>query len=920
MVSLSRRAQVALFFIVALVLIIVFAFMFSLQADLAKQRARETLMQTVGDKIVAAQLDEYVASCIGNIYEDAILKLSRQGGIIYDYQGGFDPLPPDYLALQYEGDDVNVTPIISTSSSCSLVQPDPPNYPVANLPLAAFVTYYATTGCYFSDKSSGFLGDNTLAKLCDPNGPNSPRLQGADFRQLCDPDDYALLSNQSVQKQLAQYIETHLLSCVDTSVFTRLGYNITAGEPAARLLWSPQGAQINVTLPLTILVSDLGNVAVLQDFYYTSKVPFRSLYSLVNEFAAREQQDPLFFAEDNFTTLRSYESNYRLTRFGNHYIITDIAHTLLGKNFSFIVASPPRRPVLDYLHETPGELYDVVIQEGEEIVLDPLGVDPSEQNVYYQYSGWRQDYFTSFDETCCLDGLAANSSFNCALHCTLEVAGDAPYNWTNSDPWHQTFRKASFMTSPADRGLHLTTIRVTDPDGLYDEQEVRILVFDLPQAVPRVYAYSPLFSPSFEDPLFFDSSLSSTSLIYPGILTSFIWQQEGDEELSLITTQDLHYWFGQDVVPTSPGSAYFLPEDVTTGLLAANPNDRTYNLVVVQDDTVYSEPAAQTLPITACTPLVIAGSVTPFPYTRNTNPSSPLLSALETTHRCCAPANTLRGVAEVCYSFLEGAVVLGMESRLFEPYLAELANRGTATPYSVQLTNSLGIPLGDVLIASAAQEDALQTISDDPLLRTFRNDIFTLSFARNCDGIRGNACYGAIDATLEQSEDCFYDPALSEQCTGPNDEGLLCVAYTDETFEERFGWPEATGECKPTPYCDGSLLVTSSACDAGLCTPETYDDCALGTTLLDNDLNNAINVFGTCTATPRTCILSAGAPLCAIDPAGPVNYPDYCPAPVDCQSEVGVNNCVAQASRNFGTHTCEYTYTACPGPCNAGVC
>ena len=196
--------------------------------------------------------------------------------------------------------------------------------------------------------------------------------------------------------------------------------------------------------------------------------------------------------------------------------IEDSLATIDGKPYIFQTAIKNRLPVLDYIHEAgPGSTYDIKIMQNDSLKLTPQGYDPDDASIKYYYAGWRQDHDAEFNFSCCqeVDGMLCSNFANCVIQKPMD---DYDRTWMGSELFGQSQRSATINTSVNDTGPHVVTISVVDEEGLVDFQNVKILVRDLPQAVPNASNNFPgLWNniTSVEDPYNLNATNSKASMI-----------------------------------------------------------------------------------------------------------------------------------------------------------------------------------------------------------------------------------------------------------------------------------------------------------------------------------------------------------------------------------------------------------------------
>lgn len=225
----------------------------------------------------------------------------------------------------------------------------------------------------------------------------------------------------------------------------------------------------------------------------------------------------------------------RTSNFTNMVEIIDEEYYTKGKPAKFSFAIKNRYPVLSLIRDSEESPYDIVVYAGDTIDIPLIAEDPDEKDrgtLTFEFAGWNEDYRGFFEkgkiETMIVDGVQTKIKCNFdnvvewqtqyrahleALRSTDSEVSKSSIRaemqkqlLTNTDylkkcmsteltrprNWSKRYAKGvpavSYTTAPAtfdfrgkivgfgDTGLHYLTVRVRDDEGLYDYQNVSILV------------------------------------------------------------------------------------------------------------------------------------------------------------------------------------------------------------------------------------------------------------------------------------------------------------------------------------------------------------------------------------------------------------------------------------------------------------
>ncbi len=868
---MRKRGQVTLFAILGIVLLLVIAFILSLQRVAVQDRLDREAQATISDFIQANALQDYVSSCLDKVTSQGVYLLGQQGGVIYESQGGLTPdktnisrgtfflkgiqyYPYEYLTVQ-NGALIpvheNISYAIRPYVNCPSFSPPVPinlsleatgDYPVRNTFFSDYTSRYENyyfsypPGCTLIDTKtswSGFLGLNNLPPLCAYNGPN---VHGGICNVLFGFDSPE--QNNSMERQLATYIEHVLPVCVNFSIYEDiLGSNITIIDaPNVSIYFQkPRGLLVQVAYPFEVHIE--GKQPIIKQVNFKKKLPINlnQLFNFMYIFIKNAVRDPYFSLHtdwNNSTKNPFYTPNYnvRITQpnipcEGSNFAcmddvltVTDQSSLLFGKPLTFQFAVRERKPVLDYLHN-PNQFaiinnhqIDYQYQVNDVVPLKITAVDPDDDAINITIKGWKQDYDDYFNRSNCT---AHEQSCNLSNHWKYIQQKPLPADestWSDSLLFQSPTYIATHNTTDEDVGLHNVTVIVEDEHGLKDFQIVRLLIFDLPKAVlelKNMYADISNHFASVEDPFVLNGSKSTASTLAQGDLTDYIFTD---------ITEPFTY------SPPHANSVLYLP--IHLGTTIQNITSEWFNqsrlspdiskehnisLVVKQGTIAVSLPTSQIITVAQCLPHGYKGysspsssfskedfATLPYPFFIGSNPHN-------ASHVCCQPTHLFSNSPP--NPQLEGGTYASASTSCFattfnttypyHPYpllsLAQIAeNNGITHPLLKESYNNLygNSYEQDVYGNIPFAHDATMISFDDERL----NDIFTVSFEQFCSGNRGNVCGGEVQTIWQRTNCADFGQALHQfaRCQGPSpisfnteQNNLACENYTGASYERR---------------------------------------------------------------------------------------------------------------------------------------
>jgi len=816
-----RKGQFTIFVILGIVIMFAFAFAIYSRGKIVNTQLAAQADIQIKEYIDDNSINQYVTSCLDAVSEDVVIRYSSQGGTI-NFSNKI--LNKDYV--QYYDRDYNktfnVSVVIDENAACPdtsvlpsqfIVTQSPGYYPYTcgYMSLDNLKPLYDSYGqgpchnsCVGSDffVHSGFFGVNNLPVLCDPNGGNRPGIVGHGLHYTtC---DYYAYYSTSLQQAIESQIASEISKCVNfTDILKRSPSNITlVGNVTSQITFGVQSFDVKLEYPFTVMMYNRQPVTRMVDFQTQKNIPLKELYDYTYELANTEVKDVKFNIGTDYKSVipevwstsqsgnlytPAYSVNIFSGNMSNNYtdIIqvadTDTVSNIRGNNLKINFAIKNRAPALEYIHDSSSQDYDIAGVENETLVLNPQGYDPDEEHeLSYTYSLWKEDYteyYNYADPLCNPDPLRNHPTSlayviaNCSKINTSS-SSLYPRNWTGSSFFKSTAQKADYRPTHTDAGFHTVNIKVTDRQGLFDYQPVRILIFDMPKAVvngSNDYSDVQKNRASYEDRYTLDGSNSVVGTIAQSLGATFQTFAWNDTIEPFYTSVYIHSPGDKtlaipDAIPDA--TSHVVPknldiQNIINYIFVRGANWKTssiYTSIYTPISTIHrisltvnissgiKNTAYFDVNVTRC--LNHSNPSNPsYPY--NHNPSD-LNDELTADHTCCTNNYDYAPTSKECYNY---------------------TRYGSWNSFK-DFSKTPNPPIN--LIPVYKNNDASRSAISNPPVKPYDNDIYNQSFERFCSGDRGNTCTGSAVEIIQVVESCDDSNRVKninfqkERCSGPD--------------------------------------------------------------------------------------------------------------------------------------------------------
>lgn len=309
-----RKSQVTMLMIVGLVLFIVVTFVLYLSKSAIKKQSQQNIKKTQELSIDAQPVKEYAVKCVDKLAKDAVVLLGKQGGAIYENQGGtakFQDTDEGVFFVKYN--DLRVAANIFPQRT------PPPDYPSEAFP--------------YPRKSS--------------NSENYEEYFGEDRMPNLD----------TIKYQMESFIGNNLQSCLNFNYFKEQGYEVTMEKGKIDISMGDLDITVKSKIPIRIQNIATKETSELNDFSTKLNIRLNDVYYFVKNLIGRDVTDAQFNMsgiQNNKESLRiniikGIFSDFDMKIKDDLVIVTDEKSLIYGRPLEYIFARRNRIPALHFI-------------------------------------------------------------------------------------------------------------------------------------------------------------------------------------------------------------------------------------------------------------------------------------------------------------------------------------------------------------------------------------------------------------------------------------------------------------------------------------------------------------------------------------------------------------------------------------------
>jgi len=479
---MSKKAQITMFVILGLILLILVVMFFGFINQLKQKPAS---VKKIIDELETGRLKDHVTNCMAKVGAEGLEKLGANGGVIYDFEGGRIPvrntaLENGYLNYTYLGQTYLVAYGLRKNTACNQIDYSLSGYPYPGVSVDQLAALYNQNCLYNTPQSGydGFFGQIVLNKLC-----YLARQSG------CEPFANGPIMGLTLQKQLEDYVAKKLPLCIDFDEFIqRLDANVTVDlDPVIETNIHDAEILLVAKYPITISFDNKEPITQIISYQTTLNVRLARVYNFLHNALLQEAKNINFNIATDYTFGSVYwKQGIELTiirapcidcqapyKYDDIIEVTDRNSSVNGKPFTFRVAIENRRPVLE-------PIPDQEISSINDLEVPLRAQDPDDTAITYRFLSM------GYGNENCGEGasrLGALGAWNYQDPPCLSNADSWCSN--NPNPLPGSPSLLSIPITEFDYGTHQVGLLAIDEAGLFDYQLFKINVtYDVNPAAP----------------------------------------------------------------------------------------------------------------------------------------------------------------------------------------------------------------------------------------------------------------------------------------------------------------------------------------------------------------------------------------------------------------------------------------------------
>jgi len=330
LVFYSKKAQLTLFLLFGIIILFIFGFLIYYRANFLQSETSQAAKKSITNFLETSSFQGFVQSCLDKALVKGLDLIGKQGGFIYDHQGGVHRYrgPPqpgspcvglrvncDYsenvIPVIYSGDPTvyNITYAIKSKHPAGYSRPpfEPPGYPYSKR------GFQNESIKYFGVRAPNLFGyldlNETIPYLCSEEVThlNSSLLINISF--LCEFN-----GDHSVEETLEKFLNKTINDCANFSKFiNQSGYKVNATFNKTSVIIGEEDVTAVVDADIQTIT---GEDIKFNSFTFISRQPVRLkfLYELAFHALSRDVQDVLYQIGVDEEKLNKSCKNYRFFR------------------------------------------------------------------------------------------------------------------------------------------------------------------------------------------------------------------------------------------------------------------------------------------------------------------------------------------------------------------------------------------------------------------------------------------------------------------------------------------------------------------------------------------------------------------------------------------------------------------------------
>lgn len=328
---MQKKGQITVIMIMIILLLMIFGVMYYLRTSVTERKGEFALAQQKLSQERIQPINDYITSCLDISTKTALDYLGKQGGYLYQSQGGpipdFDQTLLGDQFMEYESFVLAYSVFPPEGSVADYYFSEPPKYPWQTFPEVYNFTDNTLIHSVEDPYLFGYFGRNKIPELQKP-------------------------IRNSLEHQLEVFVINNTINCIDWEDFQTQNIRIDAGSPNLSVTIGKNDVYFFFEYPLNLTdVSTSANYN-MKDFSVKYNLRLMDIFDFIDFVTDRDNTDLSFRITDH--TIPNMRTQLLTDVYENDdvIIIRDDQSKILDKPFEFRFAVHNRNPALFLLNNS----------------------------------------------------------------------------------------------------------------------------------------------------------------------------------------------------------------------------------------------------------------------------------------------------------------------------------------------------------------------------------------------------------------------------------------------------------------------------------------------------------------------------------------------------------------------------------------
>lgn len=323
----ERRGQITVILILVILLLIIFSVMFFIQRTTQEKKSEQQRKAITLSQEKLDPLKEFVTSCLDISAKAALKDMGRQGGYLYQTQGGpmkdFDETEFGTKYLTYDEKPVAYA-IFPPKGSIGPWKSEPPEYPWVTFPEIHNTANVTNESLVNGSVVKGYFGRNKMPNLEKP-------------------------FTMSMQFQLEEYIAKNAADCLNLENFQTQSLAINKGKPNVTVTLTVNEVVFDLVYPLTVVENMTGATGNIERFAVRHSVRLKKIIDFMERSSNLDVTDAGYNMSNVSGVISSWVERDVLGD-DDVVFIRDKDSRIIGEPYTFIYARKNRAPALGLIN------------------------------------------------------------------------------------------------------------------------------------------------------------------------------------------------------------------------------------------------------------------------------------------------------------------------------------------------------------------------------------------------------------------------------------------------------------------------------------------------------------------------------------------------------------------------------------------